>query len=301
MLKSRRGSVYFNPDYMVQVIRTGLLTGFIPVNTAFGGYSPTHYMGALEASGAVTPPLTGKIIDVKNATVARIQEFAHSTLASVTFTEKTMRFNTDCINFFPDAAFVELLFHPAERILAVRPSTKENKNAVLWNVKPVTAGSLCKNIYTFCGWDRKISYKVMADCFTRNNEMVLMFDLGSAEFYLKEALEKLTINENGEQVSVWKEVSKLFQPEKWQEDFGRDVISHATTCRRWLARSLDEWKVDAPAENVTGFDNYDAILSEKEINCQTDDDMSLTFGTYLESSNPTETQNQNISTVMEND
>jgi len=44
ILKSRRGSVYFNPDYMVRVVRNGLLAGFIPVNPSFGGYSPTHYM-----------------------------------------------------------------------------------------------------------------------------------------------------------------------------------------------------------------------------------------------------------------
>lgn len=274
--------MYFNPDYMVRVIRNGLLAGFIPVNPAFGGYSPTHYMGAYEAANIVTPPVVGEIVEVKNAKVARIQEFAHSTLAGVTISEKQMRFNSECVCFFNDASFVELLFHPIEKILAVRRTDKDNKNAVLWNTKPISAGSLCKNIYTFCGWDRRISYKVMADCFTRENERVLMFDLGNAEFFIKESIEKLTLNENGEQVSLWKEVSKLLQPDSWQ-DFGRDCLSHATTCRRWLARTLEKWKTDAPAENVPGFDNYEAILTEKEIIA--DSDISATFGAYLESSN----------------
>ena len=119
----------------------------------------------------------------------------------------------------------------------------------------------------------------------RDTEKVLMFDLGSAEFFIKESIERLTIDENGEQVSIWKEVSKLLQPEKWQEDFGRDIVSHATTCRRWLARSLDKWLVKVPAENVPGFDSYEAILTEKEIICQTDSDMAETFGRYLESQN----------------
>jgi DNA invertase Pin-like site-specific DNA recombinase len=51
MLKSKRGSSYFNPDYMIKVIRQGLLAGFIPLNPAIGGYSPIHYMGAFEAAG----------------------------------------------------------------------------------------------------------------------------------------------------------------------------------------------------------------------------------------------------------
>ena len=283
LLKSRRGSVYFNPDYMVQVIRDGLLAGFIPVNPAFGGYSPTHYMGAHEAADIIMPPVTGEIVEIKNATVARIQEFAHSTLASVNISDKQIRFNTDCIGFFRGASFVELLFHPTEKILAVRRTDKDNKNAVLWNTKPISAGNLCKNIYTFCSWDKKISYKVMADCFTRENERLLMFDLGSAEFFIKESIQKLSLSENGDQVSVWKAVSKLLQPEKWQENFGRDVISHATTCRRWLARSLEDWKTNAPAENVPGFDSYDSIILEKEMVCQADSDLSATFGRYLES------------------
>jgi hypothetical protein len=123
----------------------------------------------------------------------------------------------------------------------------------------------------------------MADCFTRENERVLMFDLGRAEFFIKESIQKLSLSENGDQISVWKEVSRLLQPEKWQEDFGRDVISHATTCRRWLARSLEEWKTNAPAENVPGFDSYDAIILEKEMVCRSDSDISATFGRYLES------------------
>jgi hypothetical protein len=157
---------------------------------------------------------------------------------------------------------------------------------VLWNTKPLAAGTLCKNIRTFCGWENKLAYKVMADCFMREGERVLMFDLGSAEYYLKESIEKLTYDENGETVSVWKEVSKLFQPEKWQEDFGRDVISHATTCRRWLAHSLEKWLVDTPAENVPGFDHYEAIISAKEKEYQTDFDLSETFGRYLETEIP---------------
>jgi len=60
LLKSKRGSAYFNPDYMVRVIRDGLLAGFIPVNPTFGGYSPTHYIGACEAAEVSVPPVSGE-------------------------------------------------------------------------------------------------------------------------------------------------------------------------------------------------------------------------------------------------
>jgi len=256
LLKSRRGSIYFNPEYNIRVIKDGLLMGFIPVNPAFGGYSPTHYVGAFDAANITMPALNGEIVDIKNATVARIQEFSHSTIANLTISKKQLRFNKDCVDFFPDTALVEVLFHPTELIIAIRPTTKDNKNGVLWDTKPISAGNLCKNLYIFCSWQATIRYRIMADCFICEDEKLLMFDLNSAEFYVKEQIEKFSIDENGESVSIWKEISRLLQPEKWKEDFGRDIISHATTCRRWLAMTLDDWQVTAEAENVPGFDNF---------------------------------------------
>jgi len=259
LLKSKRGSIYFNPEYSIRVIRSGLLMGFMPVNPAFGGYSPSHYIGALDAADIVMPSLNGEIVDIKNATVARIQEFSHSMIASLSISEKQLKFNKDCMDFFPDTAFVEILFHPTELIIAVRPTTKDNKNGVLWDTKPISASNLCKNLFIFCSWQSTIRYKVMADCFIFEDDRVLMFDLNSAEFYIREQIEKLAVDENGDEISIWKDISRLLQPEKWQEDFGRDLISHATTCRRWLAMTLDDWQVAADAESVPGFDDFLSI------------------------------------------
>ena len=278
LLKSKRGSMYFNPDYNICVIRTGLLMGFIPVNPSFGGYSPTHYVGALEKADISMPPLYGEVVEIKNATVARIQEFSHSKIASVSISDKQVRFNNDCIAFFPDTVFVEILFHPTELILAVRPTTRNNKNAVLWNEKPIAASNLCKNFYTFCAWQKMIRYKIMADCFIRGDEKVLMFDLNSAEFYIKESVEKSVVDENGDAISIWKDISRLLQPEKWQEDFGRDIISHATTCRRWLAITLENWDTTAASESIPGFDSY--VTAENDI-ILSDEDLSNNFAALL--------------------
>jgi len=279
LLKSKRGSIYFNPEYSIRVIKSGLLMGFMPVNPAFGGYSPSHYIGALDVAEIVMPPLNGEIVDIKNATVARIQEFSHSMIASLSISEKQLKFNKDCMDFFSDTAFVEILFHPTELIIAVRPTTKDNKNGVLWDTKPISASNLCKNLFIFCSWQSTIRYKIMADCFIFEDDRVLMFDLNSAEFYIREQIEKLAVDENGEAISIWKDISRLLQPEKWQEDFGRDLISHATTCRRWLAMTLDDWQVAAEAEIVPGFDDFLSIGADINAN---EEDFTGSIATLFE-------------------
>jgi len=281
LLKGRRDSLYFNPDYHIRVIRSGLLAGFIPMNPTFGGYAPAHYVGALEAAKVQLPSICGEVVEVKNTTVARIQEFSHSLIASVSISEKNITFNRDCLSFFPESAFVELLFHPTELILAVRATTKDNKNAIRWDGKPLAAKLLCKNIFTFCGWDRKLKYKIMADCFTRSDDRVMMFDLNSAEFYIKESVERQGKDENDEAITIWREISRLLQPEKWQEDFGRDIISHATTGRRWLASTLDRWQTSIEAESVDGFNSFEMYISGH--NARTDADRNvLEFGELLQ-------------------
>ena len=281
LLKSRRTSHYYNTEYAIRVVREGLLMGFIPVNPSFGGYKANHYIGALEAADITMPPINAEVIEIKNATVARIQEFSHSMLANISISEKQLKFNTDCLKFFPDTAFVEILFHPAELIIAVRQTDIENKNAVLWGKNPIGAGHLCKNIYKFCGWQPKIRYKIMADCFNRNGENLIMFDLHGAEFIVKESAEKKSVDENGDSVSVWKDISTLLQPEKWQENFGRDIISHATTGRRWLALTLDDWKVNAPAEDVAGFDGFSPANTFADGQSIDDDGLLLAFGEFF--------------------
>jgi DNA invertase Pin-like site-specific DNA recombinase len=245
LLKSDRNSNYYNPEYSIRIIRFGLLMGFIPMNLSFGGYRPAHYIGALRAAEIKLPPCTGEIMDIKNTTVTRVQEFSHSTIASLFISRRFIRFNRDCINFFPDTATVEILLHPTERLLAIRPASHENKNAVPWNDKIITAGKFCKIIYALRGWQQQFNFKVMADCFIRNEGRLMMFDLNYAES------------------------PGMPQPEDWRENFGRDLISHTTVCRRWLALTLDDWRLDAPAENVPGYEK------------RTGEDFNEGFANYL--------------------
>jgi hypothetical protein len=242
-------------------------------------------MGAFEAAAVTAPPVSGKVVDVKNAKVARIQEFSHSALAGVTITGSKLRFNQDCISFFEDTGYVELLFHPTERLLAVRKTTGGNKNAVFWNAKSIGAARLCKTFYTFCGWEPKIGYKVMADFFVRGEERLLMFDLGNAEYFIKQELESRVSGESGEDVSVIKAVVNFFDPESW-DDFGKDCPAHATAGRRWLAHSLQNWQIDAPAENVSGFDICEDTMTDKEVLFNCEEEMSRRFGALLEANNP---------------
>ena len=131
-----------------------------------------------------------------------------------------------------------------------------NRNALLWRNKPISAKQLGNLLYAFCGWNKPCRYKIMADSFCSGDDKVLMFDLQGAEFFVKSRVEQQITSQSGTPVSMWMKITRLLQPEDWEKNFGKTCKTHATSGRRWLAQSLDDWLIYAPAEDVPGFDGY---------------------------------------------
>lgn len=78
--------------------------------------------------------------------------------------------------------YVEVLFNPVERMLAVRPCPKDHPNAICWsdeNGKGVSCGAtaFCKTLYDVMDWDMDYGYRVPAIVRSKNGETVLFFDL----------------------------------------------------------------------------------------------------------------------------
>ena len=77
---------------------------------------------------------------------------------------------------------VEVLLNPVERMLAVRPCAADHPNAFLWaNDKGkgrwVSAKPFCSVLFSICGWNGDIKYKVPATVRRKGGETILFFDL----------------------------------------------------------------------------------------------------------------------------
>jgi hypothetical protein len=187
----------------------------------------------------------------------RTQEIEHRFAAQMTLSRKAIIFNTDCISRLPDTDYVEILLHPAERLISVRPSNKSNPNAVKWNSKSISSAVLCPMLFYLMGWNDSWKYKIIADCFVRGNERVLMFNLSAPEYQFIQ-----DIIENEETVT---RIRHHLQPLEWRDDIGADYISQMIGGRRAYALSLDNWKTQAPALSIGGFPGSPVKRSEEEL------------------------------------
>ena len=268
LLSSNHNSSPLNPSYTLTVVRSGLLKGFIPVNRAFGGYEAEHYVQAALNTAEREKTEETKITDFPGLQVARIQEFGHAQLASLIISNRAMAFNKECINKMPDTEYVEILLHPIEKLIVIRPADKKNLNAVKWRkikngklqVNNVFCSAFAKIIYTLMDWSPIQRFKFLAICQTKGEESVLFFDLKEPEFRISfDETVKLSEDEN-----ITRKKTKTLHPVEWRDSFGLSFPEHTASCRWHRAKLFGEWDITAPGLSVAGFKNARS-LSEKEI------------------------------------
>ena len=245
LTRANNASPYYNPQYEIRMVREGLLAGFIPLNFAFGGYDAEHYLGAEAVGGVRIGNYALDILNIPACRLIRPQEIEHRLAAQMTISCKSLIFNSDCISRLPNTEYAEVLLHPSERLIAVRPTGADNRNAVQWNGKSISSSALCPIIFKLLGWNPMWKYKIMADCFVRGKERVLIFNLAEPEFQFVE-----TISENEE---IKQRIRRLLQPGAWSDEIGADYITQMVASRRAYALSLKRWKVNAPALPVDRF------------------------------------------------
>ena len=136
--------------------------------------------------------------------------FNHAYEATVSFSPRQMAFSTTCVSRLDTSSesdgtitisrqqYVEVLFNPVERMLAVRPSDESNRNAIRWTDKKgkganVSAKAFCSILYEALGWDEGYAYRSPAIVRRRDGETILFFDLDN---YIGRELCKRTAGED---------------------------------------------------------------------------------------------------------
>ncbi len=148
---------------------------------------------------------------VEGFQVVSADMFSHVKDPVVRFSKNTINFSTSCISrlnritgngralTLKRIRYVEMLFNPVERILAVRPCDKENPNAVCWAAENgrsqiIRAIPFCRALFNILDWDNDYSYRVPCIERSRDSETILFFDLdnfiGTAKRSMGENIEE---------------------------------------------------------------------------------------------------------------
>ena len=268
---AKYGNKGFLPE--LQVITEGALKGFVSINPRWAGFSTSDYIRASRSvcEEEVARPderfeveVQSGDFDLRGYEIARSQFFDTAMKASVTFSVNDLKFGVECIRKMNNITLVELLIHPDKHLLAVRPATDKNRNAVRWAAlketvcqsRTVSGTAFLKVFYEIYGWRFECKYRTRGIRKQNKNESVYLFDLRETEVFIPTDL-MMSENDDGTLKAAKNQgyvgIKPLIAspkavcayPTEWVETFGSDYYRHAQAQEMLAFSETGEWKTQS--------------------------------------------------------
>lgn len=156
--------------------------------------------------------------------VVRGEFFSHINEPSITLCDGKISFNQTCLKKSPDTDYVLVMVNEETKRVIVMPSTEETRDSLLWktkNGKPraVSCAIVIGMIYARMNWKPEYRYKMIGKFMNKNGLQFFLFDLKSAEVYVRQVLDyegKIKI----------KTARKPSYPVDWKNQFGLTYEEH---------------------------------------------------------------------------
>ena len=181
---------FVNGTYSLTLIQEGLLSGFIPINIHWAGSKLEEYT-ALSKKAEQTHDVLIKARKVgcfPGFQVVRRQDIGHGSKCSMKVTPASIALNTSCLQHFK-SDYVEILFNPVEKLIALRPADKYTPGAVCWKKKKagkeiptiIACAAFTTLVYDLMKWPKLWNTNILAMVYKKKGEVVMFFDLTQPE------------------------------------------------------------------------------------------------------------------------
>jgi DNA invertase Pin-like site-specific DNA recombinase len=231
------------------VIDTGVFCGYVPVNHKWMNGNPDVYF---EASSSVDQQAKSQRIRKDRLCRFNLAGFqvvrghfltARQECPCLTVTEGRLGFNTVCVRRFAGVSYIQLLIHPAERKIAIRPCSGHDIHSIRWRMdsdKPIQTKSIgtpyfSNALYKILEWNPDYQYHIRGTWLCQGNEEIILFDISKAI--------SATYVDYGTEAGKRKRV--LLCPEEWNDSFGEDFYDFCIQNSFYYIRSGSSWNTQA--------------------------------------------------------
>lgn len=166
------------------------------------------------------------LVDLGGFQVTKAELFSHTREPAVTIWESRIKFNMACLRQFPGVTHIQILIHPEQKRLIIRPCKPDAPDSLRWakggGEKEISNRDLlCKifaaKVFDLMNWDTRYRYKMLGKPAVCNGEALFLFKLTDFELF----------------VSGKKQRSYL--PGSWRDYFGIPVEEHEESYKIDLA------------------------------------------------------------------
>lgn len=209
---------------VMQVIDSGIFQGYVPINHHWVNENPEKYFSASDSV-----PETKKEQRIKRSFFSQFDLTGYQVVRSLFLTSRSEQpcmtiyeskifFNVACGRKLGDMEYVQLLLHPYERQIAIRPCAAKDTFAITWNrkgarplqVKQLSCPHFIKALMQIMEWDPEYSYRVTGTWIEKGEDKLITFNLDKAAPMIKP--DQDGGSSRGRRVVVC--------PEEWEDSFG---------------------------------------------------------------------------------
>lgn len=247
---------------MMYVIDEGIFKGFIPINHHWVNDDPGTYY---DISNSVRQPGREKKIsksrfsafDLEGYQVVRGQFMqVRYEGPAITISGERIAFNKFCVQKFGNIAYVQLLLHPTERKIAIRPCSETDTHSIRWRPdpdKPVYSKALnCQHfgnaLYSIMAWNPEFNYRIRGTYASHGEESIIVFNLPNAVPLM------LTADSSAGEDVQKRRISLC--PEEWAGDFGEEFYVHGMENGFFYIAPKTEWNSQAKGILAPGIQQY---------------------------------------------
>ncbi|MCI9425996.1 MAG: recombinase family protein [Flavonifractor sp.] len=248
----------------LQVIDGGVFRGFVPINHHWVNDDPGLYY---DASNSVKAPerktrMQKNVFSAFNLEGYQVvrSQFLQTRYEgpAMTISRERITFNLFCMRQFADIGYIQLLLHPSERKIAIRPCGRDAAHSVKWRsdaTKLLYPKALCCRhfgaaLFHIMEWDPDLLYRVQGTWIRRGDGQIILFNLESAVSVLLAPTEEAR-----------KKRIELF-PEQWEHGFGEEFYDHIVENEIFYMAKSAVWQANRPSVPAPGVAQYSVPTEE---------------------------------------
>ena len=277
----------------LRVIDEGILKGFVTINPRWAGFKEFDYY---QAAKSVYDPddifpeeeeiefsVEAGDFDLRGFEVTRSEFFESIRQPHAIFYQKRIKFSTSCVRKFGNNVYVEMLINPIKRQFAIRPTTKQNRNSVVFAKlsegkyipKDVPAAAFTDTLYSLFGWNTDYKYRILGSLYEYDDEIAYIFETVNSEAFFKPyVISGGGCDENGQptvqpMLPSGKRIRAI--PEEWTNSFGKQFYAQERSFQELERQSEQDWMLHLEGQlfdtgtklNVTGFDELREYIQQE--------------------------------------
>lgn len=186
-----------------------------------------NQMAQIDLFAATREMQEEEVVDLAGYQVTKAELFAHSREPAVTVWQDRIKFNMACLRRFPEVTHIQLLVHPEQKRMIVRPCNPDAPDSLRWKVcrkddsktRDMRCELFAAKLFELMSWRKGFKYKMLGTPAVYEKEVLFLFKLTDFELH----------------VSAGKGRSRAYFPEDWRECFGVPFEKHDEAYRIDLA------------------------------------------------------------------